>query len=198
MKICRRTAVTALLSFGLATPGTSTSQSPQNSGHTMSQPESAIPGVHDFDFLIGRWRVHHRRLKERLANNHEWVEFEGTLAAQQLMDGSANVDDNVFELPGGISRGVALRSFDAKSQQWAIWWLDGSTPLGPLDPPVRGSFHDGVGTFYADDTFKQKPVRIRFTWSHITPTSCHWEQAFSPDAGKSWETNWVMDFKRER
>ena len=161
----------------------------------MNQTETAIPGVHDFDFLIGRWRVHHRRLKERLANNHEWVEFEGTLAAQQLMDGSANVDDNVFELPGGTARGVALRSFDAKSQQWAIWWLDGGS-LGPLDPPVRGSFHNGVGTFYADDTFKQKPVRIRFTWSQITPTSCHWEQAFSPDAGNTWETNWVMDFKR--
>jgi len=28
-------------------------------------------GVHGFDFFMGSWRVHHRRLKERLANNHE-------------------------------------------------------------------------------------------------------------------------------
>ena len=23
-----------------------------------------------------------------------------------------------------------------------------------------------------------------------------WEQAFSPDRGQSWETNWIMDFRR--
>ncbi len=31
-----------------------------------------------------------------------------------------------------------------------------------MDPPVRGSFHNGVGTFYADDTENGKPIRIRF------------------------------------
>jgi hypothetical protein len=30
-------------------------------------------GANDFDFLIGNWRVHHCRLKERLADNHEWI-----------------------------------------------------------------------------------------------------------------------------
>ncbi|TJV23098.1 MAG: DUF1579 domain-containing protein, partial [Mesorhizobium sp.] len=24
-----------------------------------------------------------------------------------------------------------------------------------------------------------------------------WEQAFSPDGGKTWETNWIMDFARQ-
>ena len=37
-----------------------------------------MKGANDFDFLIGDWRVHHRRLKERLAGNHDWIEFEGT------------------------------------------------------------------------------------------------------------------------
>ena len=68
----------------------------------------------------------------------------------------------------------------------------------PLDPPVRGRFQDGVGTFLADETFNGKPIRVRFTWSKITPASAHWEQAFSPDAGATWETNWVMDFTRLR
>ena len=56
-----------------------------------------------------------------------------------------------------------------------------------MDPPVKGSFHNGVGTFYADDTENGKAIRIRFIWSKITPTSCHWEQAYSPDGGKTWE-----------
>ena len=196
MEICRRRATVALLSVGLAVPGLMAAQSSPGSGEKTSTKENEVPGVHDFDFLVGHWQVHHRKLKERLAQNHEWVEFEGTLASQPLMGGYANVDDDVFEVPGGTYRGVAPRSFDAKSQQWSIWWIDSRTPLAPLDPPVRGSFHNGVGTFYADDTFNGKPVRIRFIWSKITPTSCHWEQAFSPDAGKTWETNWVQDLKR--
>ena len=117
---------------------------------------------------------------------------------RQLMGGYGNVDDNVVELPGGAYRAAGLRSFEPKSGKWSIWWLDGRTPLGALDPPVRGSFRDGIGTFLADDTFNGMPIRVRFTWSKITPTSCHWEQAFSTDGGNSWETNWAMDFKRVR
>jgi hypothetical protein len=164
----------------------------------MSQTQSTDAGLHDFDFLVGHWQVHHRRLKERLANNHEWIEFEGTSVLQMVMGGYGTFDDNVLELPGGAYRAVGLRSFDPKSGQWSIWWLDSRTPLGPLDPPLRGTFHDGVGTFLADDTFNGRPIRVRFTWSKITPTSCHWEQAFSTDGGASWETNWEMDFKRTR
>ncbi|MGA7632810.1 MAG: hypothetical protein WCB11_18770, partial [Terriglobales bacterium] len=109
-------------------------------------------GSHDFDFLVGHWQVHHRKLKQRLANNHEWIVFEGTLFTQPLMGSYSNVDDTVLNVPGAPYRGVALRPFDPETQQWSIWWLDSRTPLGPLDPPMRGSFHNGVGTFYGDDT----------------------------------------------
>jgi hypothetical protein len=197
LKIYRRTAtVLALLILSLAISGSSTAQSDQDSGRGTTQIDN--PGVHDFDFLVGQWRAHHRTLKERLANSHEWIEFEGTLVNQPLMGGYSNVDDTVFEKPGAPFRGVALRSFDSKTQQWSIWWLDSRTPLGPVDPPMRGGFRDGVGTFYADETFNGKPVRTRFLWTKITPTSCHWEQAYSPDGGKTWETNWVQDLVRVR
>ena len=112
------------------------------------------------------------------------------------MGGYANVDDDVFEVPGGTYRGVAPRSFDAKSRQWSIWSLDSRTPLAPLDPLVRGNIHDGVGPFYADEMWNGKPIRMRFIWSEITPSSCHWEQALSAEGGKSWETKWIQDLKR--
>jgi NIPSNAP len=60
---------------------------------------------------------------------------------------------------------------------------------------VVGGFKDGVGTFYADDTFNGKAIRIRFLWTNLT-TRPHWEQAFSDDGGKTWETNWIMEFVR--
>jgi hypothetical protein len=174
------------------------SQSSAASGQTgAAASEPAEPrGLHDFDFLIGEWRVHHHRLKERLAGNHEWVEFGGTSSARKIMGAQGNMDDNVLDLPGGAYRAVTLRAFDPKTRLWAIWWLDGRDPSAALDPPVKGRFEHGVGTFYADIVFEGKPVRVRFVWSHITTDSARWEQAFSPDAGGSWETNWIMEFQR--
>lgn len=189
-------AILAALSLGVVAPGFSAAQPSPNPGEKMTQTEAVPPGLHDFDFLVGHWKVHHRRLKERLANNHEWVEFEGTSVLHMVMGGYGTVDDNVLEAPAGTYRAVSLRSFDPKSGQWSTWWLDSRMPLGPLDPPVRGGFRDGIGTFLGDDTFNGKPIRVRYLWSEITPTSCHWEQAFSPDNGVTWETNWVMDLTR--
>jgi hypothetical protein len=156
-----------------------------------------LSGLHDFDARVGTWTAHHRRLKERLAGSREWIEFDGTQTFWQVLEGYGNVDDNTFEVPGGAAyRGVTLRAYDPKTGEWAIWWLDGRTPFGSLEPPVKGRFLNGVGTFYADDTLRGKPIRVRFIWSGITPTAAHWEQAFSPDGGKTWETNWITDFRK--
>lgn len=151
--------------------------------------------THDFDFLFGSWRVRHRRLKERLARCDQWEEFSGTSRAQPLLGGQGNVDDNVIELPTGSYRAATFRAFDPKTGKWAIWWLDGRTPHG-VEAPMIGQFENGVGTFHADATFKGTPIKVRFLWSRITPQACRWEQAFSTDGGRTWETNWEMDFTR--
>ena len=162
----------------------------------IASPTEQHSAVHDFDFYFGKWRIHHRRLKDRLAGSTEWQEFEGTSTAWPILGGAGNMDDNVLELPAGTYRAVTVRSFDPETNQWAIWWLDGRFPKGPLDPPMVGSFENGVGTFYANDTFKGQPITVRFIWSDITPTSTRWEQAFSPDGGKTWEINWIMESTR--
>lgn len=151
--------------------------------------------IHDFDSHMGRWHAQHRRLKARLAGSTEWLEFDGTCDMGPMLGGQANMDDNVFNMPGGAYRGVTLRAYDPKTRQWSIWWLDGRFPE-KIDVPVVGGFKDGIGTFLADDTFDGKPIKVRFLWSRITPNSRRWEQAFSPDEGKSWETNWTTDFTR--
>ena len=99
----------------------------------------AGPAVLDFDFYMGTWRVHHRRLKARLVGSDEWEEFEGTSRAWPILDGAGNIDDNVLELPGGTYRAISLRTYDPVTDKWSIWWLDGRTP-GRLDPPVVGGF----------------------------------------------------------
>ena len=151
-------------------------------------------GMHDFDFLVGEWRVHHHRLKP---DSQEWVDFEGTCSNRKLIDGGANMEEHALHAPYGAYRAIALRAYDPKTEQWAIWWLDGRYPSGPLDPPVKGRFENGIGTFFSDEIHDGKPTRVRFIWSDITPTSARWEQSFSSDGGKTWATNWIMNFNRD-
>jgi hypothetical protein len=157
----------------------------------------ALPAdhAHDWDWLIGRWTVRHRRLTARLTGSTAWEEFAGTCVNWTTLGGLGNFDDNVLELPGGTYRAVGIRAFDAKTALWSIWWLDARNPT-VIDPPVRGGFTDGVGTFIGDDTLDGRPIRVRFRWTRITPGAAHWDQAFSPDGGATWETNWDMDFAR--
>src|SRR5437868_14512082 len=77
-----------------------------------SFPQHDRPSMHDFEPLVGSWRVHHKRLKERLNGCTEWEEFEGTCTLRSLMDGQANVDDNVLHLPSGTYRAASFRTFD--------------------------------------------------------------------------------------
>lgn len=153
------------------------------------------PAVHDFDFYMGKWRVHHRRLTERLAGSDEWQEFESISTAWPILGGAGNIDDNVLELPAGTYRAISLRTYDPETDRWSIWWLDGRNP-GQLDPPVVGGFKDGIGVFEGDDTFHGQPIIVRYIWSDITATTTRWEQSFSPDGGATWEVNWIMESTR--
>jgi hypothetical protein len=160
----------------------------------IKQMEANPTGLHDFDFLVGEWRAHHRRLKP---NSDEWVEFDGTVINRSLMDSGANIEEHALNAPNGAYRAVALRSYDAKTGEWAIWWLDGRYPSGPLGSPVKGRFENGVGRFYSDYTQDGKSMRVRFLWSNITSTSARWEQASSADGGKTWIPNWIYNLQRE-
>jgi hypothetical protein len=148
-----------------------------------------------FDFLVGHWTVRHRRLKERLVGCTEWEEFPGTCSLRPLLDGQANVDDNVLELPSGTYRAASIRAYDPATDRWSIWWLDSRHPHD-LGTPVVGAFKDGTGTFFADDVLNGQPIRVRFLWTDITAASARWQQAFSNDGGATWETNWIMAFQR--
>ena len=152
---------------------------------------------HAFDFLLGTWKVHHHRLKVRLAHNDEWEDFEGTSTCWAVLGGDGNADDNVIALPSATYRAATMRVFDAQAGLWRIWWFDARNS-DALDPPLVGSFREGIGTFYASDHWQGKPIRVRFLWTTPDAKSARWEQAFSDDDGKTWETNWVMSFERQQ
>lgn len=151
-------------------------------------------GRNDFDFLVGTWKVHHRMLKARLKGSTEWIEFEGETVLRKILNGIGNIDENIIHMPNGPVNAISLRLFNPASKEWSIFWSTDKT--GALDIPMVGSFKDGRGEFYAQEVNDGKRVYSRFVWSKTDTNSPQWEQALSEDGGKTWETNWYMNFER--
>jgi hypothetical protein len=156
--------------------------------------ESENDGRNDFDFLIGIWKVHHRRLVERLKGSTEWEEFEGDTVARKILNNIGNIDENTLRRKTGSVHAMSLRLFNPESKEWSIYWATDMT--GILDVPMIGGFKDGRGEFYSQEVFEGHHIYNRFIWSKVTNISCQWEQAFSEDGGQTWETNWIMEFER--
>jgi hypothetical protein len=151
-------------------------------------------GRADFDFFIGTWDSHQRKLKERLKGCDEWEEFSGVSVVRKILGGLGNFDEVTFDMRAGPVMGVTLRLFDPQTQLWSIYWS--SSTRSVLDTPMVGRFEHGRGEFYDRETFEGRSIFSRFIWTSSGANACRWEQAFSPDGGRTWETNWTADFTR--
>jgi hypothetical protein len=168
---------------------------PPNSESSQASPAAAAPdGAHDFDFEIGHWDIPLQRLADRLANSHTWVKFDGTSVARKVWNGRSQIEEFEADSPSGHIEGLTLRLYNPETHQWRLYWAN--SKVGVLDPPQIGQFKDGVGEFYAQDTWKGKMVIVRFLWTNTTTNKPHFEQSFSDDGGKTWEVNWITDQTR--
>jgi len=148
----------------------------------------------DFDFLVGKWRIHNKKLNKRLAGCDEWTEFEASGECRKILNGFGNTDSFKTELDGAAFEAMTLRLFNPKTKLWSIYWADSKAVV--LDVAQVGSFENGVGEFYARDIFEEKPVIVKFRWDATAGENPVWSQAFSADEGKTWEWNWFMTFYR--
>jgi hypothetical protein len=156
-------------------------------------------GSRDFDFVVGRWKVRHRRLRNPLTGSSTWVEFDGTSVGRLMWDGRVSQDENVFNDPAGTIEGMTVRFYNVKTGQWSIYWA--SNTLGGLAlPPTVGSFDrkEGRGEFFDQENWNGRIILVRYLWHDIKADSCRWEQAFSEDGGATWETNWIQYLERVR
>lgn len=150
----------------------------------------------DFDFHVGGWTIHNKALKTRLKNSDEWFEFESTCETHKILNGFGNVNQYRFEknaMP--FDEGLVLRLFNPQTRLWTINWADSKSVA--LDVPVVGSFEGKVGTFFSHDSFEDAPIIVRAVYDATEPNAVVWSQAFSPDKGKTFETNWVMTARRQ-
>ena len=55
----------------------------------------------DFDFLVGKWKMHNRHLNKRLADCRDWTEFDSSDANTKILNGAADMDTySTTEFPG--------------------------------------------------------------------------------------------------
>jgi hypothetical protein len=154
----------------------------------------APEGNHDFDFNFGKWKTRITRLEHPLTGSHSWVEYDGTSDVSKVWNGRASLFELEASGPAGQIEGVGLRLYNPKSHQWSLNWASGSD--GVMQPPMYGEFVDGQGQFYDQEEFNGRMIFSRNGFSEIKADSSRFEQAFSGDNGKTWETNWIMTFTR--
>jgi hypothetical protein len=158
--------------------------------------QAARDGQHDFDFEIGTWKTHLKRLMHPLTGSTTWVEYDGTTVVRKVWDGRANLVELVADGPAGHFQGLNLRLYNPEAHQWSLNFANVTS--GTLTQPTIGEFRNGRGEFYDQEPINGRAVFVRFVISQISPDSCHFEQAFSADGGKTWEINWIADDTRAR
>lgn len=162
-------------------------------------PAAAIPspggataggdGQHDFDFEIGTWKTHLKRLQRPLTGSQSWVELDGTSVIRNVWDGRANLVELDVAGPSGHIVGLSLRLYNPEARTWSLNFASAST--GTLSVPTIGRFANGRGEFFDHEELGGRQILVRNVFSEITETSYRFEQAFSPDEGKTWEVNWI-------
>src|SRR6266852_1511126 len=146
-------------------------------------------GQHDFDFEIGTWKTHLRRLVHPLTGSTTWIEYDGTTVVRKVWNGRANLVELDADGAAGHFEGLNLRLYNPQSHQWSLNFANSND--GTLSQPTIGEFKNGRGEFFDQETLNGRAIYVRFVISEIAPDSCRFEQAFSDDGGKTWEGNWI-------
>lgn len=160
------------------------------------QAATARDGQHDFDFNLGTWKTHIRRLVHPLTGSTTWVDLNGTVVVKKVWDGRAQLEEIEADGSTGHFEGLTLFLYNPEAHQWNMNFSNSSE--GTFSSPSVGEFKNARGEFYDQETFKGRSILVRIVWSDITPDSHHFEQSFSDDGGKTWEPNFVATLTREK
>jgi hypothetical protein len=161
----------------------------QDSAVATAAHEAIRDGQHDFDFEIGTWRTHLKRLVHPLTGSTTWVECNGTTVVRKVWGGKANLVELEADCPQGHFEGLSLRLYDPQSHQWSLNFSNVND--GTLSQPTIGEFKNGRGEFYDQEPLNGRAILVRFVILETSPNTCRFEQSFSNDGGKTWELNWI-------
>ena len=150
--------------------------------------------IQNFSFLIGKWSILNRRLKERLMNCGEWIEFQAEMETKNILNGLGLMDEMKSSYFGDEFIGLSIRMLNPESNKWTIYWADTANAEIGLKEQVIGEFKNGIGEFFGKEIHKGKEVKLRFIWNKPSVDTAKWEQAYYDEINNEWETNWTMLF----
>lgn len=182
MKSVFRIALVALACGALALPAFK---------HVRAQEPDAARG---FDFAFGTWETHISVLRRAGNGAPSWTRMDGTVATRKVWNGRANLEEIEANSPSGRFEGMTLRLYDPQARQWNLYWSNSRD--GAMGPPATGTFRDGAGAFYDQETDDGKAVFVRQRYYDITGTSYRFEQALSYDGGAHWQPNFLASLTR--
>jgi hypothetical protein len=161
-------------------------------GH--SQTPSGHDGQHDFDFNIGVWRTHIRRVVDPFASNSESVELNGTVTVRKVWGGKAELEEIEADGPKGHWEGLTLFLYNPSAHQWSQSFAN--SKVGILSTNV-GVFTDGrVVLVGQDNSVSDKTILVRAMWSDIKPDSHQYEEWYSNDGGVTWVRSFTANLTR--
>jgi hypothetical protein len=156
---------------------------------TNAAPAADRDGQHDFDFEIGTWHTHLKRLQHPLTGSTTWIEYDGTSVIRKIWNGRANLVELEVDGPTGHIEGLSLRLYNPQAHQWSLNFANSAQ--GTISVPTVGELKNGRGEFYDQESFNDRAILVRNVFQDITANSYRFEQAFSDDGGKTWEVNWI-------
>ncbi|MGH6821912.1 MAG: hypothetical protein ACRECP_02130 [Methylocella sp.] len=148
-------------------------------------PASARDGAHDFDFDLGVWKTHITRRLHPLTGSDETMQLTGTVTVRELWGGRGQLEEIEADGPKGHWEGMTVFLYDPQARQWSMNFANSS--VGKFNAPMIGSFENGRGELFLQDTLDGRSILVRAVWSDITPTSHTYQESYSADAGRTWE-----------
>jgi hypothetical protein len=190
-----RTGLLAIALVALAQPTLGWAQAGASAAKaTQKETTTAHDGRHDFDFAIGTWKTHISRRLHPLTGSSTWIEFDGTVVTRKVWNGLANLEEIEADQPTGHTQLLALRLYNPQSHQWSLNGTSSNDAV--LSSPPIGEFKNGRGEFFDQEPINGRMILVRDVFSDIKADSHHFEQSFSDDGGKTWETNWITTLTR--
>jgi hypothetical protein len=160
----------------------------------LSQTPAPHDGQHDFDFNIGVWHTHIRRIIDPFATHSDSVELTGTVTVRKVWDGKAELEEIEADGPKGHWEGLTLFLYNPTAHQWSQSFAN--SKVGVLSSNI-GEFKDGrVVLTGQDNSVTDKTILVRAMWSDIKPDSHQYEEWYSNDGGMTWVRSFTANLTR--
>ena len=137
-----------------------------------------------FDFWVGAWDL-------------EWTDAKGqkqkgTNRINKILGGCV-IEENFSTGGPQPYLGKSHSLFDIRSGLWKQTWVDS----GGSYIDLTGEFKEGKMTLRREGTDpKGNKLLFRMVYSNIKSDSFLWDWESSADGGKTWKTNWQINYKK--